>query len=262
MGAVSAKPSAMELVRNLLKRVAREKRPIVLVGEPGVGKRFFAKTLHRLSGRGGRFEVLDCRNADLGEAAMQMIRSAGGTFLIEEILELPRGWRASLLAMLQMLSAAVDSPPDATEQSNLCCSFCEKGAAETRHLIGVVPPPLLKAWQGDVAICDACLDICDDIIAQGLTGQEDAQPTITFRAAHPPERVESALAEADALLARHKACNVVVFLDGAAERAAAVLEQTKRALRARAELWERQSAQPPAAVLFALPPPDPSWEDR
>jgi len=439
MGAVPAKPPAMELVRNLIKRVAPEQRPIVLVGDPGVGKRFFANTIHRLSERAGPFEVLDCRTAHLGRAAMQMLRSQGGTFVIEEFLELSNARRVRLFGMLRapwsteyhegarrpppriivtatptwsyagampvpdqslrdlngalvlripplreradeipaiaeellhelcdalgasprpqitaaamdalvrhdwpgsidelsdvlrravrlsergeirpehltsslqrspatlavdrskeflscsfcgvpghlgplitgpgvqichvcvqdtqdMLTAAVDPSPAPSEESDLDCSFCAKSALEVTHLIAADPPPLVAArGDGNVTICDECLALCDGIIAERLTGQKNAQPTITFRAASPPDRVESALARADAFLACHTACNIVVFLDGDPARAAAVLEQTKRALRGRAELFERQSADPPAAVLFALPPPDPSWEDR
>jgi len=54
----------------------------------------------------------------------------------------------------------------------------------------------------------------------------------------------------------------VIFDDAPTGQAAAILERRKRALDDGAELWERRCTEPPAVVLFALPPPGPSWDDQ
>jgi DNA-binding NtrC family response regulator len=101
-----------------LKAAAGE-QPVLLIGEPGTGKRFFARAVHAESQRvQSAFVTLNCRaltresiGAELfGAAAASrtgaapehaLLREAeGGTLYLEEIGALDRGWQAQLAGFI------------------------------------------------------------------------------------------------------------------------------------------------------------------
>ena len=111
-------PLAAELER--LQRVAASRIPILLQGESGSGKEVFAAAIHRLSGRPGRLQPVNCgaiapnlveselfghrKGAFSGAIDDQpgLVRGADrGTLLLDEIGDLPAGAQAALLRVLQ-----------------------------------------------------------------------------------------------------------------------------------------------------------------
>ena len=59
------------------------------------------------------------------------------------------------------------------DNANLSCSFCGKSQKEVKKLIA----------GPTVYICDECIELCNDIIAEEY-GQEEAPPTMEFILAH------------------------------------------------------------------------------
>jgi transcriptional regulator of acetoin/glycerol metabolism len=103
-----------------LRKVARSRVPVVLLGETGTGKEVVARALHELSGRSGAFVAVNCGGLTETLAESQLfghVRGAftgavrdetgfvrasdGGTLFLDEIAELPRASQAALLRVLQ-----------------------------------------------------------------------------------------------------------------------------------------------------------------
>ena len=103
-----------------LRLVARSRMPVVLRGESGTGKEVTASAIHRLSGRPGAFQAVNCgaiapnlveselfghrRGAFSGAVDDHpgLVRGADrGTLLLDEIGDLPLAAQAALLRVLQ-----------------------------------------------------------------------------------------------------------------------------------------------------------------
>jgi DNA-binding NtrC family response regulator len=118
-GAGSLQPAFAAQLR-ALERAAPTHLPIVLRGETGTGKEVLARTVHRLSGRKGEFQAINC--AALAPALVEselfgyrkgafsgavedrpgLIRSAqNGTLFLDEIGDLPLPAQGALLRVLQ-----------------------------------------------------------------------------------------------------------------------------------------------------------------
>ncbi|WP_313135576.1 sigma-54-dependent transcriptional regulator [Paracoccus jeotgali] len=99
------------VMRTLFRRIeqlAASDLPVMLVGEPGVGKTAFAQLLHRLSDRAGT-TLARVDAADGPEAIQRAVDSAsGGSLLIENPAELDPPAQARLVALLDR---ATDDAP-------------------------------------------------------------------------------------------------------------------------------------------------------
>ncbi|HYV46739.1 MAG TPA: sigma 54-interacting transcriptional regulator [Myxococcaceae bacterium] len=88
-GTVAAS-AAMRDVYRVAARAAATEVPVVLLGEPGVGKGVVAQELHQLSARrAGPLVHAHCHFIDEGELEELIAGAAGGTLFVEEIGVLP-----------------------------------------------------------------------------------------------------------------------------------------------------------------------------
>lgn len=113
-------PGIMAAV-SMARRVAATNAPLLLRGESGTGKEVFARAVHTVSGRKGRFIEINCgaipaslfeselfgyhagafTGADRKGKAGLVELADGGTLFLDEIGELPREMQVKLLRVLQ-----------------------------------------------------------------------------------------------------------------------------------------------------------------
>ncbi len=76
-----------------IQGAASHHQPVLLLGERSVGKSVYARLLHQMTGRSGRFVI--CHGATFDTVDMEerlsaaLVEAVGGTFFIEEVAELP-----------------------------------------------------------------------------------------------------------------------------------------------------------------------------
>ncbi|GAB4213808.1 MAG: hypothetical protein OHK0013_38020 [Sandaracinaceae bacterium] len=111
----------MRRVHELVRRVAADDVPVLLLGETGVGKELLAQMLHESSSRAGR-PMLRLNCAAIGESLFEgelfghekgaftgataskpglLEAAAGGTVFLDEVGELPLGLQSKLLRVLE-----------------------------------------------------------------------------------------------------------------------------------------------------------------
>ena len=124
-GQMVGRAPAMQRVYDVIERIAQTETPLLIQGEPGVGKAIAARTLHEMSRRRkGPFVRFDCTSAaddrpfaerlfgterDMGSGAPgadargigALEAAAGGTLLLDEVVKLPLDAQRALLAALQ-----------------------------------------------------------------------------------------------------------------------------------------------------------------
>ena len=113
---------AMRRVEEVLHKVARQKSPLLLTGESGVGKEVAAHLVHTLDSRTGKGEFIAVNCAAIPDAMMEaeffgyekgaftgavrahkgfVERAHNGTLFLDEVGDLPANMQAKLLRVLQ-----------------------------------------------------------------------------------------------------------------------------------------------------------------
>ncbi len=113
---------AMRRVEALVHKVARQRVPVLLTGESGVGKEVAAQLIHQLGDRADKVEFVAVNCAAVPETMMEaeffgyeknaftgaarqhrgyLERADGGTLFLDEVGELPASMQAKLLRALQ-----------------------------------------------------------------------------------------------------------------------------------------------------------------
>jgi transcriptional regulator with PAS, ATPase and Fis domain len=120
LGPVGTISPELSLTLAKLRKLAPTRGEILLTGETGVGKEVYARAVHRVSGRPGRFVAINCAAlpADLAESELfgyargahstateakpGLVEAAhGGTLFLDEIGDMPPRLQAKLLRFLQ-----------------------------------------------------------------------------------------------------------------------------------------------------------------
>lgn len=120
VGDIYGKSAAMSKIRNNVLRYSLEEEPILLTGETGVGKNFFAEIIHRTSGRKGKFvalhtpsipetlfesELFGHKKGSFSDARADkkgLVQEAErGTLFFDEIAEVPISFQAKLLQFIE-----------------------------------------------------------------------------------------------------------------------------------------------------------------
>jgi two-component system response regulator AtoC len=157
LGDMVGRSEAMQKVFELMRRVARSEAPVLITGPSGSGKEVAARTIHRLSRRGGKpFVAFNC-----GAVSPTLIESelfghergsftgadkrrvgyfeeaSGGTLFLDEITEMSADLQVRLLRVLEekairrvggsqdieldvrLLSATNREPPEAIQEGKL-----------------------------------------------------------------------------------------------------------------------------------------------
>jgi transcriptional regulator with PAS, ATPase and Fis domain len=81
-----------------LEQMAEEGRPLLLTGEPGVGKRFWAKAVHDALG-GGALQVVDA--ASVRPEEWEQVERQGGRLLVVELGKLAEPLQGRLLHLVE-----------------------------------------------------------------------------------------------------------------------------------------------------------------
>tara|TARA_R110002072_G_scaffold64203_4_gene159606 strand:+ start:50782 stop:52749 length:1968 start_codon:yes stop_codon:yes gene_type:complete len=102
----------MGSLRNSIIKIKDLESPVLVEGEPGVGKNLYAKILHHEGQRGLKpFETIDCNIKDLDYLSRQLwgesekdckfIACKGGTVFLREVGSLPIAFQERLLTMIK-----------------------------------------------------------------------------------------------------------------------------------------------------------------
>jgi len=113
---------ALEKIRDLVLKYAIEEDPVLLTGETGVGKNHIAGLIHHLSGRKGKFVIVDTPNIDANLFESKLFghikgaftdarfdktglveEAEKGTLFFDEITEVPMDIQAKLLRFIDTL---------------------------------------------------------------------------------------------------------------------------------------------------------------
>lgn len=169
--------TAMRELRQLVSRVALSDSPVFITGESGVGKERVAEAIHAQSARRNRpFIVVNCAalpavmiEAELFGPAGVLERAAGGTVLLDEIVDMPLELQARLLRALESGSIAAHDGMTSTGTrlmaSSRHCPFQALKDGQLRedvyYRLAVLPvnvPPLRQRGNDVQLLMSDCLD--------------------------------------------------------------------------------------------------------
>lgn len=118
---------SMRAVEIIIHELAHSDVPVLLLGEPGAGKRTIARRIHKMSPRRAEgFRILCC--ADLNAEHCQEIESGftNGTMFLEEVADLAGPIQTKLMQRLSVSRA------DGVQQSRLICGSARDLGSEVR----------------------------------------------------------------------------------------------------------------------------------
>ncbi|MDI1447957.1 helix-turn-helix domain-containing protein [Polyangium sp. 6x1] len=133
---VVGQSAAIEEVVRMIGGLTMSRAPMLFVGEPGTGKRFFARVLHETAAQ-GPLVVLSDEGAPIDDAALRTAAESarGGTLVVVGIDRLPEGLAEELAAISNRgdtrLIATAERPLD---PSSCHAALCALFTATTVHL--------------------------------------------------------------------------------------------------------------------------------
>lgn len=123
----------MRAVETVMREVAHSDVPVLLLAEPGAGKKATARRVHDLSQRGGKpFRVVSCARLESGQfggPADKYGLLTEGTVFLEELAELSRAAQAWLL---QALSQGNGNEGQAPRLARLICGSARELEGEVK----------------------------------------------------------------------------------------------------------------------------------
>ncbi|HLK94102.1 MAG TPA: ClpX C4-type zinc finger protein [Polyangia bacterium] len=128
----------------------------------------------------------------------------------------------------------------APDVAGVACSFCAKGSADVEHIVG----------DGKVFVCNECLDLCDDIVAEKLAASWRRAPMFALRESSGPVKIAETLREVRQELARVGMCAVTILFEQDRDRASALYRRIRATLADLAEVWEPPSPSPERALAI------------
>jgi DNA-binding NtrC family response regulator len=128
---VEWKNPAMRGVQSLMAEIASTDIPLLVIGEPGTGKKALAMQLHRMSARrDGLLQKVGCAALRAGDLdALLAPESGAGTVLLDEINELNDTCQARLIELM----AATDGMSDGRDRKGwVSTTVCQELELEVR----------------------------------------------------------------------------------------------------------------------------------
>ncbi len=197
---------AMAAVLHTIKKVAPSPLPVLVLGETGTGKELVARSLHRLSGRGGPFVATTgqipeglieselfghARGAFTGaaaDAAGYFEAAAGGTFFLDELGDLPLSVQVKLLRVIQEREVVrvgetkprkIDARLVAATNKDLEAAVAHKTFREDLlyrlNVITLVLPPLRERGDDVLLLAERFLATAGSEAGRELTLADDAR---------------------------------------------------------------------------------------
>jgi transcriptional regulator with PAS, ATPase and Fis domain len=120
MGGITGNSEEIKNIRELVLKYSLEEKPVLLLGETGIGKSHIAELIHKYSGRKGRFitintpgiphtllesEIFGHKKGAFTDARIDkkgiVEEAKGGTLFFDEISEVPISFQAKLLRFIE-----------------------------------------------------------------------------------------------------------------------------------------------------------------
>ncbi|MEO6026984.1 MAG: helix-turn-helix domain-containing protein [Candidatus Binatia bacterium] len=111
LGALLTRDPHMIQVVDSIRRLARYRMPVLVVGEPGTEHEEVARALHDLGRPNGTFAVCRASALTTAELRQQRTAAAGGTLYIDDVNALAADVAAALTAMLEESTTVAGGPP-------------------------------------------------------------------------------------------------------------------------------------------------------
>ncbi|WCR10335.1 sigma-54-dependent Fis family transcriptional regulator [Paracoccus stylophorae] len=182
---------AMQALFRMVARVLNADLPVLIAGEPGVGKSTIARSFHDLSDRRDRgMAVLTAADAGAGAIARAADAAQGGTIVIENPAGFEPAAQARLIGLIESLEAGPDQPgaprivttcgPD--PQADVAAGYLRSDLYYRLAGVTIAVPPLR-------ARVDDILPLADHLLgraaAQGLPERRLSDEAAALLRAHP-----------------------------------------------------------------------------